>query len=266
MINRALVIGAAIMGLNLITGLGCGWVKQQPSGGAAPAFDFTTAGGTMILDFDPHTISGSDGDAITAYTDTSGSGNNLSQGTAINQPTLKKGANGLNSRNIATFDGNDRLAASSSVINLANKLTYYVVARVASASNAIVFSTLNGTNGDLFRFHNDAGTINVQHYAPLNRVNPSVIANQWAIYTVIVRATTGGNGTVTIRKNGATLATTAPDARNPSHEGFLTLGACPDATLPLTGAMARVMLYDGEHNATQYAAVEAALNGLFAVY
>jgi hypothetical protein len=60
---------------------------------------------------------GNDGDALSAWADRSGQGRDAAQATGSQQPLLKKGANGINGRNVVKFDGvDDRMTFTTASI------------------------------------------------------------------------------------------------------------------------------------------------------
>lgn len=76
--------------------------------------DVIALGLTLLLD--AGAISGSDGDAVSAWADESGEGNDFSQSTPSHRPVLKKAANGINERNVVRFDGSDDLLYSAAIL------------------------------------------------------------------------------------------------------------------------------------------------------
>ena len=74
--------------------------------------------GSSILTawFKADTISGSDGDAVSAWVDSSGNGNDTSQGTAARQPTLQ--TNELGGQSVVRFDGSNDILSDGDIAAL----------------------------------------------------------------------------------------------------------------------------------------------------
>ncbi len=229
-------------------------------------FNYAGVGGILKVHVKPDNIAGADGDPISSYADETG--NITFNGTLTARPTIQ--TNELNGHNVIRFDGtNDRLlGTNNTVIDLTEKMTIYVILKNAGTHNGAIVSTVDSTNGDIFRCMSDAGTNRLRWYSiGANNFTPTVTPTNWAIYTLIVRSTSGANGTVTLRENGATLATTGSIQRSASHEQNLTIGAVPTgAGQYLSGDIGYILIYQGEHTATEWDQVEAALNDTFAVY
>jgi hypothetical protein len=74
-----------------------------------------------------------DDDAVSTWTDSSGNGNDATQGTGSAKPTFK--TNILNGEPVIRFDGGDRLAfATEYIFDVANP-TIFVVANLTSGSS-----------------------------------------------------------------------------------------------------------------------------------
>jgi len=74
--------------------------------------------GSSILTawFKADSISGSDGDAVSAWADSSGNGNDTSQGTAVRQPTLQ--TNELGGQSVVRFDGTNDILSDGDITAL----------------------------------------------------------------------------------------------------------------------------------------------------
>jgi hypothetical protein len=240
-----------------------GSLAQVASAVAPAEFDFTTLG-TVKIDTRPDGIAGADASAISSFTDNAGVA--FTQGTGALQPTLR--LNVKNTHSVIRGDATDRLSAGSSVISLAHAMTAYIVVKPASVHDGALFSTVDFTNGEVFRFKNDGGSLRLRYFSGGTGTdfNPSASANDWMILTLIVRATTGGNGTITLRKNGAEITTTAAVPRAASHEQSLALLNLPTTAQGFDGDLARILIYQGEHTSTQWDVAEDELNTLYTVY
>jgi hypothetical protein len=74
------------------------------------------SGGTLTAWYKADSISGSDGDSVSAWADSSGNGNDLSQATSSLQPSLQ--TNELNGKSVVRFDGSTDLLRDGDIAAL----------------------------------------------------------------------------------------------------------------------------------------------------
>lgn len=72
--------------------------------------------GTLTAWYKADSISGSDGDPVSSWSDSSGNGNDLSQGTGTRQPTLQ--TEELNSLSVVRFDGSNDIVSDGDIADL----------------------------------------------------------------------------------------------------------------------------------------------------
>ena len=72
--------------------------------------------GTLTAWYKADSISGSDGDSVSAWADSSGNGHNTAQSVAIRKPTLQ--TNELNSKSVVRFDGTNDILSDSDIAAL----------------------------------------------------------------------------------------------------------------------------------------------------
>jgi len=98
-------------------------------------------------------LSGNDGDAIAAWTDSSGNGYDLSQATGANRPTLKTGI--INGQSVARFDGsNDELFRSvAGSPTIAQPYTYVTLSKLTDASDGGVDRQIFGDGSGATHFY-----------------------------------------------------------------------------------------------------------------
>lgn len=105
------------------------------------------AGATLVLD--ARFISGlNDGDAVSTWTDRSGAGNNATQGTALNRPLYRTGANGINRNPAVFFDGSNDFLSSAVAPAAATKVSVIAVAQsnlVDGNWRTIISNTASGS-------------------------------------------------------------------------------------------------------------------------
>ena len=219
-------------------------------------------GSAVILSwYDASTISGNDGDAVSSWTDSSGNGRTLSQGVGALQPTLKKGANGLNGKNVVLFDGTDTLTTGTQYLNTANKHTCFAVIKQTTVADHEIFGNDTAGNGFNWRFRNNGGTqqLRIVRGQVVADWNTGIGADTWAYYTLITRCTTGAAGTSTQRVNGSDISTSGSATCTGSPAGNVHIGSLAGATEFLVGALAESIICEGELTALQYTQVEAYL-------
>lgn len=100
------------------------------------------------LQLDARYLTQSDGTALSSWSDRSSNSYTASQATAINQPLVKTGANGINGNPVVLFDGsNDFMTISSFVIN--SDMYAIFVVKLTSASMLFEHST-DANSGNAF--------------------------------------------------------------------------------------------------------------------
>ncbi len=105
--------------------------------GATPSMAFSPPEiGGCVLWLKADAITGSDGDSVSSWADSSAAGNPATQGTPANQPTLRTGV--LNGKPVVRFDGNDYLSTATS---FGNPYTIFAVGRMQGSQNARLISS-----------------------------------------------------------------------------------------------------------------------------
>lgn len=204
-------------------------------------------------------IAGSDGTAVSAWDDASGNARNFVQATGANQPTLKTGANGINSQNVVRFDGTtDFLTSSATVENIIDGSagTAIIVAKIGSAlaTDAILCDSganlVYGINATGWRVTSEAETENVA-------VSVSTSYILWAkhdgtnFYTRI-------NRTVWPAGSGDGIVGTLT--------GTLILGDRTGASEFFTGDIAEIIVFDRVLDEGEATLMRTYLNNKYAIY
>lgn len=208
---------------------------------------------------------GSDGDAVGTWSDSSGNSRDMTQSNATKKPTYK--TNIKNGHAVMRFDGGDTVFSASNFINRANKLTVFAVAMQTSVADNTIWANSNTGAGEILRFRNNAGTqwMRLITNSTLVEGVSGIGANNWAYYRVIVRATSGGNGTSDVYVNGVSIATSASIARGTAEGTKVYIGSNLDLGSYLTGDVAEIIFCDGELTALQISQVEAYLKTKYAL-
>jgi hypothetical protein len=231
-------------------------------------FNFASFGG-LKLHVNPNEIAGADNDPISSYTDETG--NVDFTATLTTRPTIQ--LNEINTtHSVISYDGNnDKLVGdTSAIIDQTKKHTIYAVAKAKSVHNGFIFGCTLGTTGDVLRFRSNGGTHAYRWFSGVGGIadfNAAIAHNNWVILTVVVRATSGGNGTITIRENGGNQQTSGSVSRAASQEANISMGAITNGTSDFSFSdVARLLIYEGEHTSTEWNQIEAALNDIYAIY
>ncbi len=177
--------------------------------------------------FKADTLSLNDGDAVTTWTDSSGSARNATQATASAKPTYKTSL--LNGKPVVRFDGGDSLATASSTVT--QPLTTFIVSRASVMKNQIRFTM--GSN----YVYNDT-TSGASFYAGGTPYTFTTNVLQWNIWDY---ASNGASSDIVV--NGGT-----PTTGNPGSTGTATGAKIGDHTsggFGLEGDIAEIIVYSG---------------------
>ena len=223
---------------------------------------------------DTSTITASGG-AVSQWSDKSGNGKNVSEGTASLQP--KTGTTTLNGLNVISFDGTDRLAAATAsdwnfLVDGTQHLFAAVLRSSTSSVNQIAFSTQTSATTAGWRWGHLSTNV-YQHF--VRNATTTVVANEVSTSGtsayVVTLLSDAGNATAADRSafaiNGGSLvknntATAAP----PASAAQLYLGQRA-ATLPWTGYIAEVVIVSGaKATETNRQTLRDYLNSKWAVY
>lgn len=216
------------------------------------------AGGT----FSPEQISGlklwlkadslalSDNDAVTTWTDSSGSGNDATQGTAAKKPTFKTAIQ--NGKPVVRFDGTDDVLVCPA-ITAAGGLSAFVVSKVTLATSFGMTLVVNVFNLEL---RQNAGTGNMQLITNGVTTIADGAGTSWHVHSF----TNNGSNLTELWTDGISDGTQA----NSAACGTPCIGARSDASSPLNGDVAEILLYDSSLSAGNRNSVEAYLKTKYA--
>ena len=204
-------------------------------------------------------IAGADGTAVSAWNDASGNAYNFVQATGANQPTLKTGANGINSQNVVRFDGTtDFMTSTATVENIVDGTagTAIIVAKIGSAlaTDAILCDSganyVLGINATGWRMTSEAETENVA-------VSVSTSYILWAKHD--------GTNFYT-RINRTVWPAGSGDGIIGTLTGTLILGDRTGATEFFTGDIAEILIFDRVLDEGECALMRTYLNNRYAIY
>ncbi|MEM8686901.1 MAG: tandem-95 repeat protein, partial [Pseudomonadota bacterium] len=196
------------------------------------------SGGTLAMWFDPDAISGSEGDPVAALSDQGTNGNDGSQGTGSQQPTLT--LNGPFGRQGIQFDGVDDglTVANASEIDASSADDKSFVMTLQSGadieSRQVIYEEGGATNG--MNLYIDGGRI---YFGIWNNLGGSSADDESAFISAEINPYTdyvatfvfdGGAGTVTAYVNGIEIGTQPFSGPLNSHTDGIGLGAVNGGT------------------------------------
>jgi hypothetical protein len=199
-------------------------------------------------------ITANDNDALSAWTDSSGNGNNLAQGTGINQPIYKTSI--MNGKPVVRFDGSNDNLASTFGTGQSSPYTVFVVSQFSASgtSQKMIFDGVSDASAAIFRsVSNDAWYVNNG-----SQIGPATGASDVKhVYTAVFN---GSSSSLSI--DGGTPATGT--LGTPSLAG-ITVGCrgngteCADADIP------EVIVYSGALSASDIDTVETYLGDKYGI-
>lgn len=248
--------------------LGVGLAITQPRRVAFSPLDLAPA---LWLDAaDTSTITESGG-AVSQWSDKSGNGRHVTQATAANQPTT--GSATQNGRNVLSFDGGDRLVASTAATwtflhDGTDHAIWIVSRRPSSVAAAGLIATTDAGGSRLGLFVIQTDTL-YQHllYGQLNVVtvnnNPTVSTANWQVGQIIAdpdNATAANRSRIRVNAGAEQTASTATGGVSgtaPNHA--ITIGSYGGGGNPLTGDIAEVVIVPSVPSTAQIASMRSYL-------
>lgn len=249
-----------------------GTLGRAPFVSENPQQGFTPVGiPGCVLWLRADSVSGANGSSVASWADESGSGYSAAQGTASKQPTLR--TNVLNGKPVLRFDGVDDFLSIADFACVC-RIAVFVVAKFTVAKPMQIEQSATANSNPGFFFYGDlSGPVKI---ARAGGIGMSVAGtDDWmgasfASVNFNFTGTVTGSGTDLYRKNGA--------AGNNGTTGN-TLGAT-DTTVTDTlyicsragtsafsdGDLAEIIVYNNALTSAQVSAVEAYLNGKYAIY
>ncbi len=196
--------------------------------------------GVLTAWFKADSISGSDGDGVAAWSDSSGNGNNLAQATSSRQPTLQ--TNELNDLSVVRYDGTNDILSDSDIAALDVGTGDIWVATLFKATDdgTANFICEKGTNQ--FAVMNTAsGILNLRLGGTTSIPNQS--AGNWSRTEFVMVSGSRVSSTCTGFVNGSAMTTTSTtNTGSISNSNVFDVGAAAVGGNPLTGDIAEVLV------------------------
>jgi hypothetical protein len=200
----------------------------------------------LALWLDAPTLTLSDGDAVSAWTDRSTGGRTPVQSSPALRPTYKTSV--INGLSVVRFAGTHALAYGDS-ISTASGFTVFAVVRPTVAAN--MYAVFNGV-GNGYALGTDGGGTRREM---LLRAVADVVGGTFALSTAAVWSASGGGSGTTLYVNGATDATSANGPASAS--GGLMIGAWETGLVSRwQGDIGEVVAYDRVLTAVERAQVD----------
>ena len=196
--------------------------------------------GTLTAWYKADSISGSDGDSVSAWADSSGNGHNTAQATSARQPTLQ--TNELNSKSVVRFDGTNDILSDSDIAALdVGTGDIWMAAVFKSTDDSGVQFMFEKGASSFALMTTAAGVLNVRLGGTTNI--PTQSAGNWSRTEFVIvsasRVSASCNGFV----NGSNMTTTGTtNTGSISNSDVFDIGATAVGGNPMTGDIAEILV------------------------
>lgn len=196
--------------------------------------------GVLTAWYKADSISGSDGDGISAWTDSSGNGYDLAQSLSARQPTLQ--TNELNALPVVRYDGSNDILSDSDIADLDVGTGDIWVATVFKAPDDSTASfILEKGNNEFAVMNTAAGELQIRLGGTTNI--PLQSAGNWSRTDFVMVTGSRVSSTCTGFVDGSAMTTTnTTNTGSISNSNVLDVGAAAVAGNPLTGDIAEVLV------------------------
>ena len=198
--------------------------------------------GTGILTawYKGDSITGNDGDAVSAWSDSSGNGNNLAQASSARQPTLQ--TDELNGLPVVRYDGTNDILSDSDIAALDVGTGDIWVATVFKATNDGTANFIFEKGTTQFAVMNTAAGILQIRLGGTSNI-PTQSDGNWSRTEFVLVTGSRVSSTCTGFVNGSAMTTTdTTNTGSISNSDVLDVGAAAVGGNPLTGDIAEVLV------------------------
>ena len=198
--------------------------------------------GTGILTawYKGDSITGNDGDAVSAWSDSSGNGNNLAQASSARQPTLQ--TDELNGLPVVRYDGTNDILSDSDIAALDVGTGDIWVATVFKATNDGTANFIFEKGTTQFAVMNTAAGILQIRLGGTSNI-PTQTDGNWSRTEFVLVTGSRVSSTCTGFVNGSAMTTTdTTNTGSISNSDVLDVGAAAVGGNPLTGDIAEVLV------------------------
>ena len=198
--------------------------------------------GSSILTawFKADSISGSDGDAVSAWADSSGNGNDTSQGTAVRQPTLQ--TNELGGQSVVRFDGTNDILSDGDIAALdvgTGDIWMACLFKSTDDSSAQFYFEKGSTQFGLLA--TKAGVLQARMGGTTNI--PQQSSGNWSRTEFVLVTASRVSATCNGFVNGSSMTTTGTtNTGSISNSNVFDVGASAVGGQPMTGDIAEILV------------------------
>ena len=196
--------------------------------------------GTLTAWYKADSISGSDGSAVSSWSDSSGNGNDLAQGTSARQPTLQ--TEELNSLSVVRFDGLNDIISDGDIADLDVGTGDIWMASVFKSTDNSAAQFFFEKGGNQFALVTTAAGV-LQARMGGNSNIPKQSAGNWSrtefVMVTASRVSSTCNGFV----NGSDMTTTGTtNSGSISNSNVFDVGAGSVGAQPVVGDIAEILV------------------------
>ena len=196
--------------------------------------------GILTAWYKADSISGSDGDGVSAWTDSSGNGYDLAQGVSARQPTLQ--TNELNALSVVRYDGSNDILSDSDIADLDVGTGDIWAATVFKATDDGTSNFILEKGTTQFAVMNNAAGV-LQMRLGGNSNIPTESAGNWSRTEFVMVTGSRVSSTCTGFVNGSAMTTTnTTNTGSISNSNVLDIGAASVGGNPVTGDIAEVLV------------------------
>ena len=196
--------------------------------------------GVLTAWYKADSISGSDGDGVSAWTDSSGNGNNLAQAVTARQPTLQTSE--LNDLSVVRYDGTNDILSDSDIaaLDVGTGDIWVAIVFKATDDSSVNFILEKGTTS--FAVMNTASGVLQLRLGGTTNI-PEQSAGNWSRTDFVLVSGSRVSSTCTGFVNGSAMTTTSTtNTGSISNSDVLDIGASAVGGNPLTGDVAEVLV------------------------
>lgn len=196
--------------------------------------------GKLHVWFKADSVSGSDGDSVASWSDSSGNGNTASQATSARQPTLQ--TNELNGQSVLEFDGTNDILSDGDVADLdVGTGDIWFAAVFKSTSNGAVQFFFEKQGTSLGLMSTKSGTLAARLGGASNI--PQQNNGNWSRTSHILVTASRVSSTCNGFYNGSAMDTTGTtNTGSIDNSSVLDIGAAAVGGQPMLGQIAEVLI------------------------
>ena len=204
------------------------------------AWNPSNLGSTLTAWYKADSISGSDGDSVSAWADSSGNGHNTAQATSARQPSLQ--TNELNSQSVVRFDGTNDILSDSDIaaLDVGTGDIWMAAVFKSTDDSGVQFMFEKGTT-TFALMTTAAGVLQARLGGTSN--NPEQSAGNWSRTAFVLATASRVSSTCNGFINGTAMTTTGTtNSGSISNSNVFDIGATAVGGNPMTGDIAEILV------------------------